>query len=98
MIEFSVLGPLAVRRDGQAQVMPTKLLRRTLALLLSRPGAQVPADFIIDTVWLGRPPPTARRSLSVYISRTRQLLGDHDRIESYPGAYAICPRPASSTR
>ncbi len=92
MIEFSVLGPLAVRRDGQAQVMPTKLLRRTLALLLSRPGAQVPADFIIDTVWLGRPPPTARRSLSVYISRTRQLLGDHDRIESYPGAYAICPR------
>lgn len=93
MIDFGVLGPLTFRRDGQPQAVPTKLLRRTLALLLSRPGAQVQADFIIDTVWFGRPPPTARRTLSAYISRLRQLLGEDDRIESDRGAYAICLRP-----
>lgn len=92
MIEFGVLGPLTVRRNGQPQVVHTKILRRTLALLLSRAGTPVQADFIIETVWFGCPPPTARRTLSAYISRLRLLLGEDGRVESHPGAYALCPR------
>ncbi len=92
MIEFGALGPLVVTRDGQPQVVHTRILRRTLALLLSRAGTPVQADFIIEAVWFGRPPPTARRTLSAYISRLRQLLGEDGRVESHPKAYALCPR------
>ncbi|HET7019073.1 MAG TPA: BTAD domain-containing putative transcriptional regulator [Streptosporangiaceae bacterium] len=64
-------------------------MRRTLALLLSRAGLPVQADFIIETVWFGHPPPTARRTLSSYISRLRQLLGDDGRVESGSNAYTL---------
>ncbi len=94
MVRIRHPGSLTFVRDGQLQPVPTKLLRRTLALLLSRTCSQVQADSasIEPPVFVGTPPPTARRTLSVYISRLRQLLGDDDRVESYPGAYAICPR------
>lgn len=91
MVEFSVLGPLVLRLGGEQQTIPTAMLRRTLALLLARAETPVSADAIIDELWHGRPPQSARRTLSVYVSRLRQLLGDDDRVRWHAGAYSIHP-------
>ncbi len=93
MVEFGVLGPLTLRRDGVQQTIPTAMLRRILALLLAHADTPVSADTIIDALWHGRPPETARRTLSAYLSRLRQLLGDDDRVRSHAGAYSIHPDP-----
>jgi DNA-binding SARP family transcriptional activator len=93
MLEFSVLGPLTLRRDGRALTVPTVMLRRVLAVLLARSGTPASVDLLIDELWGERPPRSARRTLSAYVSRLRKLLGDDDRVESSPGFYALCPRP-----
>ncbi|MEU8234535.1 AfsR/SARP family transcriptional regulator [Actinoplanes sp. NPDC048967] len=93
MLEFSVLGPMTLRQEGQVQPVPTVMLRRVLALLLARAGTPTSVDLLIDELWAERPPRSARRTLSAYVSRLRKLLGEHDRVESAPGFYAICPRP-----
>ena len=69
------------------------MLRRLLAVLLTRAGTQISADAIIDALWNGQPPQTARRTLSAYVSRLRQVLGDDDRVEASAGGYAIHPEP-----
>ncbi len=92
MIEFSVLGPLELRRDGARLNVPTTMLRRLLALLLARAGTPVPIDVIVDALWPVGPPPSARRTVAVYISRLRSVLGDDDRVLTAAGAYALDPR------
>ncbi len=91
MIEFNVLGPLMLRRDGARQPVPTPMLRRILAILLARAGSPVSMDVIIDELWQGAPPPSARRTVSAYVSRLRAVLGDDDRVEATDGAYALQP-------
>ncbi len=63
-----------------------------MALLLVRAGSPVSVDILIDALWNGAPPPSARRTLSVYISRLRAFLGADDRVEATSGFYALCPR------
>ena len=58
-IQFRILGPLEVLRDGVA-VQPTSAKQRVLlAVLVVRAGEVVPADTLVDAVWPERPP--ARR-------------------------------------
>ncbi len=65
------------------------MLRRLLAVLLARAGSPVSVDTLIDVLWQDAPPPTARRTLNVYVSRLRSLLGDDDRIETSGGFYTL---------
>ena len=91
MIEFGVLGPLLFRRDGQVQPVPTEMLRRLLAVLLARAGSPVPVDTILDALWPVRLPPSARRTLTAYVSRLRGLLGADATVEASRGYYALHP-------
>jgi DNA-binding SARP family transcriptional activator len=44
---------------------------------------------MIEELWSGRPPATARRTLTIYISRLRTLLGDNDRVRASSGSYTL---------
>src|SRR5262245_50676357 len=89
VIEFGVLGPLTVCRDGRPVVFNARMLRGLLALLLHRPGQPLAVDAIEEALWPERPPATARKTIQVYIGRLRKALGDEQRIRHGPGGYTI---------
>ncbi|MEU9036039.1 BTAD domain-containing putative transcriptional regulator [Streptomyces sp. NPDC048352] len=48
--------------------------RTILALLLLSPGRIVPVDTLVDVVWNGRPPATARTQVAIVIAALRKAL------------------------
>jgi DNA-binding SARP family transcriptional activator/Tfp pilus assembly protein PilF len=75
-IEFGVLGPLLVVRDGRPVLVPAPKQRAILAALLLKAGSTVPADNLIELVWHGAPPRLARASVHTYVMRLRKVLGE----------------------
>ena len=63
-----------------------------LASLLLRANEVVPRDRLIDQLWDGDPPETARTALQVYVSQLRKSLGA-ERIETRPQGYLIHVEP-----
>ncbi|MFF0203382.1 BTAD domain-containing putative transcriptional regulator [Streptomyces sp. NPDC005017] len=78
-LRFSVLGPLAVHRDGRPLPLGPLKQRVVLAALLTSANSPVSVDALTDTVWPEEPPRTARKNLQVYVSALRALLADDDR-------------------
>ncbi|CAL9363798.1 BTAD domain-containing putative transcriptional regulator [Streptomyces sp. enrichment culture] len=78
-LRFSVLGPLAVHRDGRALPLGPHKQRVVLATLLGSANSPVSVDALTDAVWPEEPPRTARKNLQVYVSALRALLGADDR-------------------
>jgi DNA-binding SARP family transcriptional activator len=77
MIEFSVLGPVEVRRDGAALGLGGSQQRRLIAVLLTNPGQVVSLDRLEEAVWPnGDAPEGSRRAVMTYISRLRAVLGN----------------------
>jgi peptide/nickel transport system substrate-binding protein len=87
-VEFSVLGPLEVRRDGQAVALGGPKQRALLAMLLLHPNEVVSRDRLIEGLWGERPPTTAVRSLDSHVSRLRTLVGP-ERIERRAPGYLV---------
>lgn len=56
------------------------MLRRLLAVLLSRSGRPVPVTDIMSALWEGRPPRSARKTMQVYVHRLRRELDDEQRL------------------
>ena len=77
-VEFRILGPLEVLRDGEPQPLGTPKQRALLALLLIRRGQVVSSDALVDHLWGAEPPPTAANALQGHVSRLRKLLGPND--------------------
>ncbi|MFH7599681.1 BTAD domain-containing putative transcriptional regulator [Streptomyces racemochromogenes] len=75
-LRFSVLGPLAVHRDGRALPLGPLKQRVVLATLLGSVNSPVSVDALTDAVWQEDPPRTARKNLQVYVSALRTLLAD----------------------
>ncbi|MEU2395996.1 BTAD domain-containing putative transcriptional regulator [Streptomyces sp. NPDC007369] len=64
--------------------------RTILALLLLSPGRIVPVDTLVDVVWNGRPPATARTQVAIVIAALRKALkaegvADEIIVTSHPG-------------
>ncbi len=61
------------------------------------PGRLVPTDVLIDRVWDTNPPPKARESLSVYVTRLRaslrQAIGDGVRLTGRDSGYELQVHP-----
>ncbi|MGH9263880.1 MAG: BTAD domain-containing putative transcriptional regulator [Acidimicrobiales bacterium] len=74
MIEFRLLGPLEVLRDGAVLNVAAPRQRSLLVILLAHANELVPADRLADGMWQGRPPPTAATALQVHVSRLRKIL------------------------
>ncbi|GAB1823853.1 BTAD domain-containing putative transcriptional regulator [Herbidospora sp. RD11066] len=81
-LDVRVLGPLDLRFGAPVQISARKS-RLLAAILLSNPNDVVPTDGLIDSLWSGRPPATARKNLQVYVSELRKRLGDRISYEGW---------------
>ena len=91
-LEFSILGPLEVRRAGGALALRGARQRSLLALLLLHRNEVVPRERLIDALWGERPPATAANALQVAVHGLRKLLG-HERVRSHHGGYELVVEP-----
>ena len=76
MIEFRVLGPLEVVRQGRLLDIGGGRKRALLAVLLLHANEVVSNDRLIDEVWGDRAPATAPKIVQGYVSQLRKVLSD----------------------
>jgi DNA-binding SARP family transcriptional activator len=73
-MEFRILGPLEVRRDGQALALGGTKQRALLAILLIQANKVVAVDRLAELLWADDPPATAVHAIEVYVSQLRRTL------------------------
>jgi DNA-binding SARP family transcriptional activator/nucleotide-binding universal stress UspA family protein len=74
-VEFRILGPLEVWREGRPVRIGGAKERALLAVLLLHAGEPVSVDRLIDELWGDSPPATARKSVQVRVAALRRALG-----------------------
>ncbi|GJF34282.1 SARP family transcriptional regulator [Kitasatospora sp. NE20-6] len=84
---IDLLGRVALRRDDGDEVsVPSPKCRALLALLALRTGEVMPVSELIEEIWQGNPPPTARAALQGHVASLRKLLaGDFRLVTREPG-------------
>ncbi|MFI1867548.1 AfsR/SARP family transcriptional regulator [Streptomyces jumonjinensis] len=94
-LSFKLLGPLTVEADGEPVPLGGPRQRTVLATLLLSAGTPVPVDVLIETVWGGAPPVTARNQIAVCINSLRRIFrdaaGDDRLIVTGHRSYALAP-------
>ena len=93
VFELGILGPVRAVRDGRELGLGGPKQRAVLALLLVRAGQVLPAEYLVEALWRGRPPPGAAGTLRSYVSRLRSLLGPEAAVVAHGGGYAITVQP-----
>lgn len=92
-LEFGILGPLRLTRDGEELPIAGEKVRGLLAILLLEAGRPVPVERLVDELWEDAPPATARQSLYVHVARLRRSLaaaGSGDsRLTTGPRGYML---------
>jgi DNA-binding SARP family transcriptional activator/streptogramin lyase len=78
-VEFSVLGPLEVRSDGQAIEIGGPKQRALLAVLLLSANRVVSRERLIEELWPDHGAAAAEKTLNVSIARLRTKLAGPDR-------------------
>lgn len=84
-MEFLILGPLELRLDGQTVLVRSGKLAMLLALLLLRRNEVVPRDRLVEELWNGDAPPTAVKTLQLYVSQLRKVLPPETLVTRSPG-------------
>ena len=75
-MQYRILGPLAVTKEGAEVVLGRGKQRALLALLLLHANEAVPTDRLIDQLWGESRSTSATRVVHNYVSKLRRLLGD----------------------
>ena len=73
-MDFRILGPIEVLDHGRPLKLGGSKQRALLALLLLHRGESLSTERMVDELWGERPPPTAAKTVQVYISRLRKAL------------------------
>ena len=73
-MDFRVLGPIEVSRDGALLDLRGAKQRVLLGALLARPDEVVPVDQLIEALWGDDPPNSAANALQVHVSNLRRLI------------------------
>jgi predicted ATPase/DNA-binding SARP family transcriptional activator len=94
-LALHALGTLELVVDGRRVRLGGPKQRAILSLLAVEAGRTVPADRLIDEVWADAPGGSVR-SLQVYVSELRRLLGDPARISADAGGYRLSLSPGES--
>ena len=84
-VDYRILGSLEARDGGDALPLGSAQERSLLALLLLNANELVPTDRLVDELWGDRPPKTAVKTVQVYVSRLRKVLGAETIVTSAPG-------------
>ena len=87
-----MLGPLEVLEEGRPIPLPGPKARAVLALLLLDANRVVPLDRLVDGLWEEAPPETATKTLQVYVSQLRKVLGA-ERIQTHARGYSVAASP-----
>ncbi|MGW1966192.1 AfsR/SARP family transcriptional regulator [Streptomyces sp. NPDC001935] len=69
------------------------MLRRLLAVLLVRAGRPVQLSDLLDALWDGHPPPSARKTAQVYVHRLRRELEGGQNLRHGPLGYSLTVDP-----
>ncbi len=89
-MEFRVLGPLEVIRDGRAVPVRGSRRRLLLATLLVHRNLVVTVDRLVDVLFADDPPDRAVSTLQSYVSRLRRDLGGSAApLDTRPGGYVL---------
>jgi DNA-binding SARP family transcriptional activator len=92
-MDFRLLGPLEVSEHDRTLALGGAKQRSLLALLLLRANELVSTDHLMDQLWSASPPITAGKSVQVYVSRLRKVLGD-GRLTTHGRGYALHVEPS----
>ncbi|TSB31530.1 AfsR/SARP family transcriptional regulator [Streptomyces benahoarensis] len=71
-LSFKILGPLSMIVGGRSTTVGGARQRTILSLLILNPGRIVPMDTLVEVVWNGRPPTTARTQVAICIAALRK--------------------------
>jgi DNA-binding SARP family transcriptional activator len=88
-VTFQLLGPLEVHVPGAHVPIASSRQRIVLGLLLMSRSQVVTVDMLIDAVWDGEPPSSARGQIQICISALRRAIGIPGLIETKPDGYCI---------
>ena len=93
-----MLGPVEVASSGQTIALAAKHTR-LLAVLVAE-ARPCGVDQIVEAVWDGSPPASARKLVQVYVSQLRKQLPPGVEVVTRPGAYAaeLAPDVLDSAR
>ncbi|MEU9803504.1 winged helix-turn-helix domain-containing protein, partial [Streptomyces sp. NPDC051000] len=73
-MDIDVLGALAVRENGISITPTAPKPRQVLALLALHADQVVPVSALIEELWGGLPPRSARTTLQTYVLQLRALI------------------------
>ncbi|MFD2766630.1 AfsR/SARP family transcriptional regulator [Micromonospora eburnea] len=92
-MDFRLLGPFEARHEGQlVEVGSRRQERCLLGVLLLDPGRLVTTERLIDLLWHGAPPGSARGAVHTYIGRLRASLTPYGvRISTRGDGYLVEP-------
>jgi DNA-binding SARP family transcriptional activator len=90
-MEWRILGPVEIVADAPLPV-PRPQQRAVLAFLLLNANRVISTERLVDAMWEGAPPATARTQIQACISQIRTVLraaGAADVLESRAGGYRL---------
>src|SRR4051812_38526234 len=88
-MEFQLLGPVEVRREGIPVPLAGGKPRAVLAVLLLHANEPVGADRLAAALGGDDAPAGAIRTVHVYVSRLRRALGDEARLVTSRAGYRL---------
>ena len=92
-MEFGILGPLEVRADGRTVALGGARPRAVFAVLALNANQPVSAERLAVALWGEDAPPSAVKTIQVYVARLRKALDDPDRLVTTPAGYCLRVRP-----
>jgi DNA-binding SARP family transcriptional activator/tetratricopeptide (TPR) repeat protein len=87
-MEFRILGPFDVVKDGEALLLGSGRQRALLAFLLLNANHAVSIEHLVDELWGDKPPERAVKMIQTYVSRLRKVLPEGILVTRPPGYVA----------
>ena len=92
-MEFRILGPFEVRRDGEVVDVAGAKARAVLAMLVLHANQPVSAERLAIAVWGKEVPGAAVNAVQAHVSRVRRALGADGMLVTTPGGYCLQADP-----
>ncbi|MGY2063397.1 AfsR/SARP family transcriptional regulator, partial [Nocardia gipuzkoensis] len=92
MVGIKILGPLEIEGETGTPRLDSFRQRAVLGLLALNANSVTSIDSLIDAVWDGEPPATARSQIQICISALRRMIADCHcpvGIETRPPGYRL---------
>ena len=84
-VQFSILGPLEIRRDGAPVQLAGDRQRALLAFLLLHAGEVVSTELLAEELWGEEPRAAAARLVETHVDSLRRVIGRDALAARFPG-------------